>query len=682
MRTITVKRILYSGSLRLLFAVSLLGVLASVALAAPPTHVRLSGRFTPADARAGEGAQVAISVEIEPGWHLYSLTQPDGGPLKTTLQLASTALVPAGNPVQGPFKKEHDAGFNMDIQVYEGHATFGIPVMLKKGVRGVQTATVAVRYQVCDAKTCLPPKTVQIPITFKVTPGAARAARMKPIRSVPKNTAWNAEIWPRRFVDAPGSLGTLIFAGGPPDTPTPPATTDEFSQNVQQAQNGGLLKFLLLSFGAGFAALLAPCVFPIIPLTVNFFAKRKADNPKQGVRDALAYCFGIVGTFTGLGLSMTVLFGATGIQRIATNPWVNLAMAALFVVLALSLMEVFELRLPAGLANSAQAKTQSAGILGPLFMGLTFTLTSFTCTVAFVGTLLAAAAGGSYLYPTLGMLAFSTAFASPFFLLALFPQYLSRLPKSGAWLVTVKTFMGMVELAAALKFLSAADLVWQKGWLTRPVFLAIWALIAFVTALYLFGAILFAQEPDRPRIGWPRRAFGALSLAAGFYCLAAINGKSLGTLEAFVPPYEYPGTTLVTAKAGAPVADGPTVWLHDYKTALAQAKAQNRPVLINFTGVTCTNCRLMEKEVFPNAAVKREFANFVTVELYTDRGTKEDDANQELEVKLTGVNTLPVYVIVSPTEKVVKVHQDRTQTAEEFATFLQQGRGTTVSRVL
>jgi thiol:disulfide interchange protein len=647
------------------FLLTLLAVaLALPALAQKNTHIKLEAQLQPSDARAGEGAQVVIKAVIDPPYHLYSLTQPDGGPNRTTLELKEGGpLAAAGKPVQPPFHSEFDPNFNITNEEYEKGASFGIPVTLKAGISGAQQTTVAMHYQLCNQSNCLVPQTVDVPVSFTVAPGAARADHVAAITAVP----------PQDFPQATAATGVAPGAeagnSAAAKNNAPAAGTDATKDRIQQAQNHGLLSFIGLAFGAGFLALLTPCVFPLIPITVSFFAKRQKQNKAQGVRDALAYCFGIIGTFTILGVAMAVIFKATGVQQIATNPYINLGLAALFIVLGINLMGGFEIILPSGLANRAQAGTQKGGIVGPLLMGLTFTLTSFTCTVAFVGTLLAAAAQGNLFYPIVGMLAFSTAFSLPFFLLALFPQYLARLPKSGSWLVTVKAFMGFVELAAGLKFLSNTDLVWQVGLLTRPVFLAIWSAIGVIAGLYMLNLLRLSHD-DATKIGWGRRIVGVLSVGAALTCLWAINDRPLPLLEAYLPPSVYPGSA---SKAGE------LVWISDYDKAVAKARARHKPILINFTGVTCTNCRWMEKNVFPESDVVDELEDYVRVELYTDRDRPGDARNRDLEQKLTGVVTLPVYVIVTPEGKVQQIHQDKTQDAPEFAHFLSQGHAAVIS---
>jgi thiol:disulfide interchange protein DsbD len=638
----------------------LLMVAAVSAMAAPPNKVKWSARLEPADARAGESAQVVVTATVEPGFHIYSL-KPNTVGVATSVKLEkSAALTPQGKPVEPAAHRIKDETLKVEYDVFEGTVAFGIPVKLAPKAAGAQKAVVTAQSQACHDQICDPPATEKVAVAFKVAPGAARKDRLKPVTVAPKQVAQAAPAHPS------GEDGSQA----PPPPPFPPGggtVQGPPVTGITGITSGGLLNFMWLSIAAGFAALLTPCVFPMIPITVSFFAKRKQEGSVSPVAGATAYCFGIMATFVGLGLLVSVLFGATGIQSFAANPWVNLGLGVLFVVLALNLFGVFEIQLPSSLVNSAHSGTRKGGLLGPMLMGLTFTLTSFTCTVPFVGTLLASAAqGGGIFYPVVGMLGFSAAFALPFFLLALFPQYLARMPKSGGWLVSVKAFMGFLEIAAAIKFFSNADIVWQLELLTRPVFLALWAAIFAMAAFYLLGWIRLPHDAEGLKIGWPRRAFGVLTGVGAAYMLAGMNGVSLGEAEAFPPPPTY-------GKGAAVVAHGAIPWQLDYEKALTMARAENKPVFVNFTGVTCVNCRAMEANVLPAPDVRKELDHFVPVELYTDRPTPEDRGNQQILLKLANTTANPTYAVVTPDGKLIKALEGR-RTVAEFAAFLQEAR--------
>lgn len=622
----------------LLFVVA---CLAAVAGAQMTSHAHWSASLDPADTRAGEVGCVVMHVKVDAGWHVYALRNTAQA-TPTSFAIPAGSLTAAGDPQQQTPETKFDSNFKVDTSFFEGEADFRLPVRIKAGTSGSQSGKVTVTYQTCSSTQCSIPATEDISVSFSVAPGAARTDRTQPIASV-----------------------------APPSPAPTGAPADEFTAKIKQAKDQGLLSFLWLAFTLGLTALLTPCVFPMIPITVSYFTKGRQEGGKTNYGGATAYCLGLMGTFTGLGLVMTALFGATGISQLATNAWVNLALAVLFIVLAASLMGVFELRLPSGMVNKFGNKSRQGGWVGPVFMGLTFSLTSFTCTVPFVGTILATAAKEGYFYPAMGMLAFSLAFALPFFLLALFPQFLAKLPKSGGWLSTVKVFMGFLEIAAALKFLSNADLVWQAGLITRAVFLSIWATIAIIGACYLLGALKLPHDMGESKIGWLRRAFGVATLGAAVFCLMGLQGRPLGQVSAFLPPDPYPGSK----------SQGNDLykWADSYEAAVTQAAAEHKNIFIDFTGVTCTNCRYMEENVFPLPSVRQRFEKLVLAKLFTDRPIPGDRANVALEGKLAQDNTLPCYVIVTPEGRVLKVQQGIAE-EKEFNAVLDTGLAMQVSK--
>lgn len=425
----------------------------------------------------------------------------------------------------------------------------------------------------------------------------------------------------------------------------------------------GLGPFLGACFAGGLASLLTPCVFPMIPVTVSYFSKRTDGSAMPA---AAAYAAGIASTFAVLGILAAVLFGATGISNFAANPWVNLALGLLFVVLAFNLFGLFEIQAPTGLTTALAKNTGRAGLLGPLLMGAAFALTSFTCTMPIAAALLAAAARGSLLYPTLGMAAYGAAFALPFFLLALFPSAISRMPKSGDWLASVKPVLAFVELAAAVKFFSNADLGWTAGWITKPVFLALWTAIFAMLAGYLVGL------PEALRtVGWSRRLFGFATLAACASLLSGLNGRKLDLIDPFLPPDPYPAHG-ASARPDPGAASGP-VHAATFEGALDLARRGGKTVFVDFTGVTCANCRYMEKNIFPVPEVAKALEELVQVQLYTDRPTDEDRANQKLQGRLAGNQALPTYVLVRPDGTVIDKFEGATRNPREFADFLRKG---------
>lgn len=431
------------------------------------------------------------------------------------------------------------------------------------------------------------------------------------------------------------------------------------TQQLHDARAHGLASFLLVSFLGGLAALLTPCVFPMVPVTISYFTKRETNI----VASAISYCFGIVATFAVLGIGASVIFGATGIARFAANPIVNLVLAAVFILLALNLFGLFELkiRLPAMLAKAS--RPGSKGLAAPFFMGMAFSMTSFTCTAPIAGGLLTMSAAGGIAYPAAGMAAFGLAFCLPFLVLALSPSMLSKLPKSGNWLGAVKPALAFIELAAAVKFISNADLAWQLGLLKRPEFLAAWAVIALGLGLYLLGI-----PTTIAKTGWSRRSLGILSLGLTVFFAMGMTGKSVGVVDAYLPPSPYP-----TDKPAARATPEDVVFLKRYDDAVAKAKSSGRNIFVDFTGVTCTNCRWMEDNIFVLDPVKRLLSRMVTVQLYTDRPNADDQANQKLQQKIGGTIALPVYVIVTPDGKVLDKFEGKSSNPEEFEKFLKSG---------
>jgi len=554
--------------------------------------------------------KLTISGVLPGKYHVYSTVSVlPPGPFATTIQPAPNSKVKLGGKIEEPgIEEKMDPGFGKPVKFFAKDPTFVVPV--ESATAG--PASMDITYQLCDDKGCLPPKKDSITVDFPAIAGS----------------------------------GTVD-----PATETPAAKTET-------PGGGSLFGFFLIALGAGFVSLLTPCVFPMIPITVSVFTK----SDSGGIKKALAFCGGIIVTFVGLGVLVTLIAGASGLQNLANNPYLNLGLAALFLFLSLSLFGIYEFTLPGTFAN--KINTEGKGqYVGPILMGLIFSLTSFTCTMPFVGTLLVSAAQGSLLFPIVGMLGFSTAFSIPFFGLAMFPQYLKKLPRSGSWLSVVKATMGFVEVAAAVKFLSNVDLGFQWGFLTQPVFLAIWSALMVLAGLFLVRGIKLPSVDDDGKMGPFRIAFGVGAFVLAGYFLAGINGASLGKLAAFLPPNPYPGAaTTVASQDGA---------IGEYDAAVAAAKTTGKPLLIDFTGIYCTNCRDMEINVFP--AVKKEFAQFQMAKLYTDRPTVESDQkHQAIKEKLTGSVANPQYAILSADGKLVST-MPYTDNVETFRKFLNDG---------
>ncbi len=414
----------------------------------------------------------------------------------------------------------------------------------------------------------------------------------------------------------------------------------------------------------GALSLLTPCVFPMVPITVSYFTNRASQSRREAVTQALVYGFGIVLTFTALGFLLAVVFGASGLNRFAADPWLNLGVTALFVAFALSLFGVCELALPSRLLTAASKADSGRGrFVGTALMGLAFTLTSFTCTAPFLGTLLVVASQGDWQWPLAGMLAFSGVFALPFVGLALAPHLVASLPRSGTWLIAVKASMGLLELAAAMKFLSNVDLVWGWNIFTRDVVLVVWIVIAVILIAYLAGLTRLGYAPRLARPRLARLSAVAAGVALAAWLTSGLAGRRLGELEAFLPPADL---------AGAHGGELPWI-LNDFDAALAQAKRENRPLLVDFTGYTCTNCRWMEANMFTRPEVARELARFVRARLYTDGRGELYRRYQEMEQRLFGTVALPYYAAFAPDGQPKVAFGGLTRSAEEFLVFLRRG---------
>ena len=624
----------------LIFWTAILAVFAGAQL---PSPAKWTATVEPAKAAPGSRVELVLHAEVPAPWHLYSLRKYEEGkgPFGTEISAkAGSEFSEVGKPEQSPPIVEQDPIWKAEIEHYEGSAEFRIPFRLAKTSKGSVKASAEITFQLCNKGSCLPPSTKLLESTVYVS--GAPVDDTSPLSGSATAPPATASVQ-----DVKGAVG-----------------------EVAQAKSKGLLAYLALAVGAGFLALLTPCVFPMIPITVSFFSKQKAGQ--SPLPKALAYCGGIIGTFTALGVAVAAFFGATSLTTFANNPWLNLVLSVVFIALAFSLFGFFEIGVPSKFLNRLDGSGK-AGLAGPILMGLTFSLTSFTCTLPFVGAVLFSASQGDLIWPVLGMLGFSTAFCLPFFLLALFPAALSKMPRAGGWLATVKAFMGFVELAAAVKFVSSVDLGIRAeglGIVTREVFLALWFAIALGAAAYLLGLIKLPHVYEGEKIGPFRRLAGVATLLGACYVLLAINGASLGKLTAFLPPKIYPGREMKgTAMDGL-------VWLSDYEQAVAQAKKEGKPLFIDFTGAFCVNCRDMEENMFPRPGIQNRLKEFVLVRLYTDRPkVASDQINQDLLQKLTKSVTLPSYVAVNVDGS--QSVSEWTQDERAFVGFLDQGLGKT-----
>jgi thiol:disulfide interchange protein DsbD len=586
---------------------------------------------TPASATAGQTFRIQLTATIEAGWHVYSVSQPPP-PIATRISLPKGQPFTLDGVVDAPAPHvAFDAGFGIDTESYAESAVFTLPIKVSAQASGRQVLRVQAYYQTCNDKFCLPPKTVTLETPIDVKAGKQ--------------------------------------AGGTAEAPVTPAS------GTPVPSRDSLLSFVWLAMMFGGLSLLTPCVFPMVPITVSYFTGHAAGSRGRAVRNASIYAVGIILTFTGFGLVLALLAGATSLNRFAANPWINLLITAIFVGFALNLFGFYEIRIPSGLLTRLDTATRtSAGgsLIGTLLMALTFTLASISCTAPFIGTLLVMAAGGDWQWPLIGMLAFSTVLAFPFFLLALMPQLLASLPRSGGWMNAVKVMLGFVVVAASTKFLSNADLVWGWGFLTRDVVLGSWVAVALLMMAYILGMFRFEHDSPVKHVGIVRLAFGLVCGTLAFWLASGLAGKPLGELDALLPlPLQAAGAT----RAGGA---GELSWLvNDYDGALAEARRTSRRVFVDFTGYTCTNCKWMETNMFPRDDVRAELEKFVRLRMYTDGAGEIFQRQQRRQQAMFKTVALPYYAILEADGTPVATFPGLTRDPAEFVTFLKKGTGPT-----
>jgi len=438
--------------------------------------------------------------------------------------------------------------------------------------------------------------------------------------------------------------------------------------------------FFWLAISAGAFALITPCVFPMIPITASYFAKHGGESRQTAVKNALLFGGGIIGTFTAVGLATSILVGAAGMARFAASPWTNMAIAAMFVAFALNFFGLYEIRIPSGLLTRldrvSRERGSGGGGVGAVLMGGTFAVTTFTCTAPFVGTLLVLASQGQWQQPVVGLLVFSTTFAVPFFFLALAPRMLTRMPRSGGWLKSVKVVLGLVELGAALKFVSNADLVLGWGIFTRQLVLVSWAVLCVVIAAYILlsarsAAAVAAGSGATARPKPVRLGFAGGFVVLGIWLTLGLDGRPLGEIESFLPPRleDTPAGALAMAERGEE-HDGLHWYQNDLEGALAAAREGGNRVFIDFTGYTCTNCRWMESNMFTIPEVAEQLERFVLARLFTDGEGEVYEDQMDYQKETFGTIALPLYAVLDGEGETIATFLGLTRDREEFLEFL------------
>lgn len=546
---------------------------------------------------------LVFSATISQGWHLYG-TDVTGGPQPTVLILDKLVGGELVGKLTGPNNliEKYDPNFGAIIGFYEGTPVF------RQRVRVLDPQAFALegalKYMVCNDETCLAPTNFEVSHTAsslgmgdapKLSEGegsSAEAVVSAKEAEGPNSVVTSSDLW-KPVVDQLKSFGDASHA---------------------QADSS-LLMIFVYGFLGGLIALLTPCVWPMIPMTVSFFLKRTKDR-KKSIRDAFTYGISIIVIYLTLGLGITAIFGAGALNSLATDAVFNILFFLLLVFFAISFFGAFDLSLPASWTNKMDQKADSAtGIISILFMAFTLSLVSFSCTGPIIGTLLVQAATmGNYLGPAIGMLGFSMALALPFALFALFPSMLQSMPKSGGWLGSVKVVLAFLELALALKFLSVADLAYGWGILDREVFIVLWVVIFFLLGLYLLGKINFSHDVPSDKTSIPGLFLGIISMAFALYMIPGLWGAPLRAISAFAPPMTTQDFNLYEGGVHAK--------FDDYETGMEYARRQGKPVLIDFSGYGCVNCRKMEASVWVNPEVKSIIDNdYVLITLIVDDKT-------------------------------------------------------------
>src|SRR5579884_2622623 len=581
-------------------------------------------------AKAAPGSTVALrlTAKIDPGWHMYSLSAtPADGPNATTVALAENPAIESFKVYQPKADRKFDPNFKFDTETFSNEAVFLIQAKLKSDAApGPLELTANTRYQTCNDTECKRPKKGSAAFTLTVDPAAQAAA-------------------------------SAIPAGySEPGTAVPAAASASATPAVGDSPGG----FALAAFGIGLLSIFTPCVFPMIPITVSFFL-----NQRGGIAQALVFSLGIVVLFCSLCFGVAAAAGPFGVVQLGSNPWVNGFIALVFGVFALSLLGAFEITLPSSLLTKLDSASRRGGYLGTLLMGVTFTLTSFACIGPFLGTILFASVQQKGAQPVLGMASFATGLALPFFFLAAFPSYLKKLPKSGGWLARVKVVMGFAVLAFMLKYLSNVDLVLQTNWLTRERFLAAWFVLSAMAGLYLLGLLRLEGVEPGEHLGLARLLAASAILIFAFSLLPGMFGAPLGDLDAFIPP---------AANGAGAQAEGGLKWMkNQYNEALAQAKRENKRVLVAFTGYACTNCHWMKANMWPRPEIAAALKNLILVELYTDGTDKASEEFQKLEDEKFQTVAIPYYAILDGDGNVIAKLPGRSTNEKEVLAFVQAG---------
>ena len=638
-------------------------------------------------------AEIVFTAAIDKGWHVYSTELGDGGPISATFNVDKTSGIELLGKLK-PVGKEvatFDKLFEMKVRYFENTAKFIQKVKLTGGAYEIEGY---LEYGACDDESCLPP--TEVPFKFSGVAKTANAAAAKAEQPEKKEVEKKEEAAPVVSKDTVAMMELVPATTTDASTGIPPAVASgelwkpvisELHALGEEHTQGDMswIYIFVTGFLGGLLALFTPCVWPIIPMTVSFFLKRSKDK-KKGIRDAWTYGASIVVIYVALGLAITLIFGASALNALSTNAIFNILFFLMLVVFAASFFGAFEITLPSKWSNAVDSKAESTtGLLSIFLMAFTLSLVSFSCTGPIIGFLLVqVSTTGSIVAPAIGMLGFAIALALPFTLFALFPSWLKSMPKSGGWMNVIKVTLGFLELAFALKFLSVADLAYGWRLLDRETFLALWIVIFALLGFYLLGKIKFPHDDDDNKVGVTRFFMALVSLAFAVYMVPGLWGAPLKAVSAFAPPMQTQDFNLYKNEVHAK--------FDDYDLGMEYARLNGKPVMLDFTGYGCVNCRKMEAAVWTDPKVSDLINNdYVLITLYVDNKTPltepvkivENGTERTLRtvgdkwsylqrVKF-GANAQPFYVLLDNQGKPLNKSYAYDEDIPKYIEFLQTG---------
>lgn len=620
--------------------------------------------------------EIVFTASIEQGWHVYSTELGDGGPISATFntdKLTGAQLDGKLRPV-GKEVSSFDKLFEMNVRYFEHSAQF---VQKLKLTGGDYQITGYLEYGACNDENCLPPTQVEFSFSGKADAAASATAADQASVAAPAEADSAAVIG---SADGPTSI-----AVSENDLWSPVIDELNAMGETTSQEDMSWLYIFITGFVGGLLALFTPCVWPIIPMTVSFFLKRSKDK-KKGIRDAWTYGASIVVIYVTLGLAITAIFGANALNALSTNAIFNIIFCLMLVVFAASFFGAFEITLPSKWSNAVDSKAEATtGLLSIFLMAFTLSLVSFSCTGPIIGFLLVqVSTTGNVIAPAVGMLGFAIALALPFTLFALFPSWLKSMPKSGGWMNIIKVTLGFLELAFALKFLSVADLAYGWRILDRETFLALWIVLFALLGFYLLGKIKFPHDDDDTKVTVPRFFLALASLAFAVYMVPGLWGAPLKAVSAFAPPMQTQDFNLYNNEVHAK--------FDDYDAGMKYAREHGKPVMLDFTGYGCVNCRKMELAVWTDTKVADLINNdYVLITLYVDNKTRLPEPIKVVEngtertlrtvgdkwsylqrVKF-GANAQPFYVLIDNEGKPLNKSYSYDEDIDKYVDFLQTG---------